>query len=68
MSESLIIRNIIENVSIKDNTLFQKKHADSNATRKFDNSISIIEPDNIESYRSETKYYWRSEAFFEYGN
>ncbi|KMQ92102.1 pre-mrna 3 -end-processing factor fip1 [Lasius niger] len=57
MSESLITRNVSENISVKDNALFQKKHTDSNATRKteekFDNLVSTVEPDNIGSHRSE---------------
>ncbi|KAL6425294.1 hypothetical protein ACFW04_009487 [Cataglyphis niger] len=58
ISESLITRNISENILIKDNALFQKRHADSsNSTEKteekFDNLISTIEPDNNESHGSE---------------
>ncbi|KAM0737271.1 hypothetical protein ACS0PU_000364 [Formica fusca] len=56
ISESLITRNVSENISIKDDALFQKKHIDSNSTakmeEKFDN-LSTIEPDNNESHHSE---------------
>lgn len=58
ISESLITRNVSENILIKDNALFQKRHTDSsNSTEKteekFDNLISTIEPDNNESHGSE---------------
>lgn len=55
--ESLITRNVFENISIKDDALFHKDHADSNDTQKaeekFDNLVSTIKPDDIESHHSE---------------
>ncbi|XP_070151719.1 putative leucine-rich repeat-containing protein DDB_G0290503 [Polyergus mexicanus] len=57
ISESLITRNVSENISIKDNALFQEKHIDSNSTgktkEKFDNLVSMIKSDNNESHYSE---------------
>lgn len=55
--ESLITRNVFENISIKDDALFHKEHADSNNTQKaeekFDNLVSTIKSDNVESHHSE---------------
>ncbi|XP_018361821.1 PREDICTED: uncharacterized protein LOC108760388 [Trachymyrmex cornetzi] len=47
-SESSITRGVPENISIQNNAFQEKKHKDSNATRKteakFDNSASSMEP------------------------
>lgn len=55
--ESLITHNVFKNISIKDDALFHKEHADSNNTQKteekFGNLVPTIEPDNIELYRNE---------------